>query len=222
MGGVAGHHRAAAREGADAPIELVSVAGYPVDVGDRDTDLVGDDLGEAGEMALALGADAGGEQHPAAALDLDSGALMGADAGAFDIEHHPDAHPPSLGAQLRLLLGDERTIADRIQGLVEHRAVIAAVVMQRREILVDDVVVVGERVGRDEVALANLGTVEPKLTRRDVQQPLDNEHPVLTPGAAIGRDDRKSGEDRGEPAFIGGHNVGPSKVHWLLSGTVSP
>jgi hypothetical protein len=58
-------------------MELVGVAGHHVDVGDRDADLVGDDLGEASEMALTLGADAGCEQHAAAALDLDSGALIG-------------------------------------------------------------------------------------------------------------------------------------------------
>ena len=57
--GVAGHHRAAAGKGAGAPIELIGIAGDDVDVGDVDADLVGGDLGEHGEMALALGADAG-------------------------------------------------------------------------------------------------------------------------------------------------------------------
>ena len=80
--------------------------------------------------------------------------------------------------------------------------------MKRREILVDDVVVVGEGIGRDEVASADLGAVEPKLARGDVQQPLDDEHPVLTSGTAIGRDDRERSEDRSEPAVIGGHDVG--------------
>src|SRR6516162_7200031 len=80
--------------------------------------------------------------------------------------------------------------------------------MKRREILVDDVVVVGEGIGRDEVASADLGAVEPKLARGDVQQPLDDEHPVLTSGTAIGRDDRERSEDRSEPAVIGWHDVG--------------
>src|SRR5262249_11155284 len=150
------YHCAAASEGADAPMELVGVAGHHVDVRDRDADLVGDDLGEAGEMALALGADAGCEHHPATTLDLDTGALIRTDAGPFDIAPHADAHPPSRGPQLRLVLGDERVIADRVECLVEDWSVIAAVVVQRREILVNDVVVVGKRVGRDEVAPANL------------------------------------------------------------------
>ena len=74
MDSVAGHHCGAAGEGADAPMELVGVAGHHVDVGDGDADLVSDDLGEAGEMALPLGADAGCEQQSAVILDLDSGA----------------------------------------------------------------------------------------------------------------------------------------------------
>jgi hypothetical protein len=107
-------------------------------------------------MALPLGADAGCEQQSAAILDLDSGALIGTNAGAFDIEHHTNAHPPSCAPELRLLLGNECLIANRVQRLVKNRAVIAAVVMQWREILVDDLVVVGERVGPDEVTPANL------------------------------------------------------------------
>jgi len=168
MGSIAGYHCGAAGEGAGAPMELVGVAGHHVDVGDRNADLVSDDLSKAGEMALALGADAGGEQHPAAALDLDSGAFIGADAGAFDIEHYADSHPPPRGPQLRLLLSDKFAIPDGVQSLVENRAVIAAIVVQRREILVDDLVVLGERVGRNEIAPADLGAVESKLARGDV------------------------------------------------------
>src|SRR6516165_332791 len=88
MGSIAGYHCGAAGEGAGAPMELVGVAGDHVDVGDRNADLVGDDLGEAGEMALTLGADAGCEQYPTTTLDLDSGALIGANAGALDIKDH--------------------------------------------------------------------------------------------------------------------------------------
>src|SRR5215470_17119233 len=104
-------------------MELVGVAGHHVDVGDRDADLVSDDLGEASEMALTLCADAGREQHPAAALDLDSGALIRANTGAFDVAYDADAHAPARSPQLRLLLSDERSIADRLQRLIENLAV---------------------------------------------------------------------------------------------------
>jgi len=69
---------------------------------------------------------------------------------------------------LRLLLSDKFAIPDGVQSLVENRAVIAAIVVQRREILVDDLVVLGERVGRNEIAPADLGAVESKLARGDV------------------------------------------------------
>ena len=71
-------------------------------------------------MALTLGADAGCKQHPATALDLDFGPLIGADAGAFDVTHDADAHAPSRRPQLRLLLGNEFAIADRLQCLLEN------------------------------------------------------------------------------------------------------
>ncbi len=57
--GVAGDHRAAARERARAPVELIGVAGDHIDVAHVDADLVGHDLGEAGVVPLALRADAG-------------------------------------------------------------------------------------------------------------------------------------------------------------------
>jgi hypothetical protein len=79
--------------------------------------------------------------------------------------------------------------------------------VQRREILVDDVVLVGERVGRDEVTPANLGTIDPKFARGEVEQSLDDEHRVLAASAAIRKDDRKRSEDRSEPAVIGGDDV---------------
>ncbi len=60
--GVAGDHRAAAGEGAGAPIELIGIAGDDVDIGDLDAELLGGDLGKHREMPLALGADAGGDR----------------------------------------------------------------------------------------------------------------------------------------------------------------
>src|SRR5215469_8553021 len=129
MRSVASHYCASASEGADAPMELVGVPGHHVDVRDRDADLVGDDLGEAGKMALTLGADAGCEHHPAATLDLDTGALVGTDAGACDKEHHTAAHPPTHGQLVELHLGDENLVADRVERLVENWYEIAAVVM---------------------------------------------------------------------------------------------
>ena len=60
--GVAGHDRSTAGKGAGAPVKLVGIPGDNVDIGHVNPDLVGDDLGEDGEMALPLGADPGGDE----------------------------------------------------------------------------------------------------------------------------------------------------------------
>ena len=106
------------------------------------------------------------------------------------------------GAQPRLLLGEEAAIADHVERLVEHGLVIAAVVFERREILIDQLVVVGECIGRNEIAPPDVGAVEFELVRGDVHEPLDHEHAVLAAGAAVGRHDRLVGEDSREGALV--------------------
>ncbi len=161
-----------------------------------DAELIGDDLGEHREMPLPLRADAGRDADLAVGLHLHFGALIRADAGAFDVTGDADADMAALRAQLRLLLGEEVAVADHLQRLVEDRLVIAAVVGERREVLIDDLVVVRESIGRDEVAPADFGPVDFEFVRRDVQEPLDDEDAVLPAGAAVRRDDRLVGEDR--------------------------
>ena len=119
--GVARHHGAAAREGAGAPVELVGVAGDHVDVAHVDADLVGRDLGEAGEVPLALGADAGGDADLAARLHLHLRALVGPDAGALDIAGDADADVAALRLQARLLVREEILVADQLQRPLQDR-----------------------------------------------------------------------------------------------------
>ena len=111
------------------------------------------------------------------------------------------------GAQPWLLLLDEFLVADRFQRLVEHRLVIAAVIFELRKILVDDPVLVGERIGRNQVAPPDFRRVDAELMGGEIEQPLDHEHAVLAAGAAIGRHDRQIGEDGGEGRVIGRHHV---------------
>ena len=110
------HHRTAARKGAGAPVELVGIAGDDIDIANVDADLVGRDLGEAGEMPLPLGADSGGDADLAARLHLHLGALIGADAGALHIAGHADADAAALRREPRLLVPEEVVIADEFQG----------------------------------------------------------------------------------------------------------
>ena len=67
---IAGDDRAAARECARAPIELVGVAGDDLDIAYVYADLIGDDLREGRVVALTLRADAGYDAHFAARLHL--------------------------------------------------------------------------------------------------------------------------------------------------------
>jgi len=87
-------------------------------------------------------------------------------------------------------LRKETVIADQVEGFIEDRLVIAAVVFQRCEVLVDDLVVVGERIGRDEMRRLISARSSPSCARGDVQQPLDDENAMLAPGASVRRDDR--------------------------------
>ena len=98
---------AATSRGAGAPVELVGIAGHHIDVRHLDADFIGDDLRKAREMALPLGADAGRDAHLAVGLNLDPGALVGADAGAFHVGRDADAETAALRPRPRLLHLDE-------------------------------------------------------------------------------------------------------------------
>ena len=83
MAGAAGHHRAPAREGAGTPVELPGIAGAHLHRRRFHPQHLGDDLREAGEVPLALGAHSGGEPDRAARLDGDAGSFIWPDAGSL-------------------------------------------------------------------------------------------------------------------------------------------
>ncbi len=93
-------------------MEEIRVPGGHLDVADGHAQMLGHDLGETGEVALPLGADAGGYADLAGGLDLHPGALIGTDAGAFDVYDHADADLPALSPQLRLDLRHEVVVVD--------------------------------------------------------------------------------------------------------------
>src|SRR5580704_13926280 len=71
---------------------------------------------------------------------------------------------------------------------------LAKVVRKRREVLVDDLVIVGERIGRNEIAPANFSMVDAKIAGREIKQPLHDKDAMLAPRAPIWGDDRLIGE----------------------------
>ena len=175
-------------------MELVGVARHQADGRWIDAQLFGHHLHERGEMPLSLGAHAGGHIDLARAFHLHPGALVRPDACAFHISDHADAHMTALGPVFGLLFLDEFLILDELQGLVQHRLVVAAVIAQRCKILIDDLVVVGEFVGRDEVDAADFRDAHPQLLCGNVQQAFHHENAVLATGAAVGRHDHLVGE----------------------------
>ncbi len=78
----------------------------------------------------------------------------------------------TLSAKTRLFLFQELIVADHGLCLLQHWQVVPAVVDQGHKGLVNDLVVVGEYVGRQEISLPNLNPVYAQLFSRDVHQPL--------------------------------------------------
>src|ERR1700691_2175704 len=162
-------------------------------------------------MPLPLRAYSGRYADFAVVLDLHLGAFVRPDAGALDVTNDADTDMAALCAQPRLLFSEEMMVADHFQRLVEDLLVIAAVIGERREILIDDLVVVGKRFGRNEIAPPDLGAVDIEFTRGNVEKPLNDEDTVLTAGAAVRRDNRFVGEDRTEGAVVIRDDVRPEQ-----------
>ena len=205
--GIAGYNGAAARKSAGAPVKLIGIAGDDIDIAHLDAELIGDDLGEAGEMSLPLCADAGRHVHLAIGLHLDLGAFVWSDARTLDIAGDTNAHVPTFCAQARLFFIEKFPIADHIKRFIEDRLVIAAIVGERRKILIDDLVIVRKCIRRDQVAPPDFGTVQLQFLRGDIKQPFHDEYAVLAAGASIGRHDRLIGEDCREGAVVVRHHI---------------
>ncbi len=103
--GFAAHRHAARRPGAAAIGSGGAVAGDDVDIVHADSELVADDLGDAGQRPLPLVGNTGHHADDAGRFQLDGAAVLGGDAGArravidraegggLDEGRHPDAAP---------------------------------------------------------------------------------------------------------------------------------
>src|SRR5687767_6594896 len=149
-------------------------------------------------MSLPLSPDAGGNQHPAVGLDAHASPLVRPDAGPLDVGNDPEPDVFPLGTKARLFFLYKTIVANELDRLFQRRLIVSRVIDQRLEVLEDDFVVVGEIAGADEVSAPDLDAIDAHFARRDVEQALDDEHPVLTPRAAHRCDDGLVGEDGGE------------------------
>ena len=117
---VAAHDRGARGEGAHGVAEPAGVAGDDLDVLERHAQLVGGDLRERREVALALGGEPGRDLHLAGGLDHDVRALVRADAGALDVAGQADADL-AAGGPGRRRLGQRVVPADQLHQLLAAR-----------------------------------------------------------------------------------------------------
>ena len=205
--GVARDDCAARGKGARAPVEFGGVAGDETNVIDVGAKLLGDHLRKGGEMALPLGTDSGSDANTSARLDCDARAFVWSDASAFDIRYNAETDMLAFGAQTGLFFLQKVVVVDELDGFIERGFVVAAVVGEGRKILVDNFVIIGKFVGRNEVAAADFDAVDTQLFGRDVEHSFHDEDAMLTARAAVGCDDGFVGEDGFEFAVIVRHVV---------------
>ncbi len=203
---VARYHGRAACERPGAPSEGRGVAGGDRDVAHVHAQGVSDDLREHREVPLALRAHACCRKHLARRLDRDPASFVWTDAGSFDVERETQAQGAACLARFGLSLWPTGVVNHR-EGLAQHGRVVAAVVDERRVVLVDQAGVVGKLVGLYQVAPAHLGAVEPKLPRHPVHQPLHDEDTVGPACPTVGAHLGLVGEHRLELAAVGGDLV---------------
>ena len=204
---VARHHGPARGKGSRAPVKFAGVARHDADVLNRRAQLLGHDLCKRGVVPLPLRADAHGHRNAPARLHRHLRALVGPNARALDVGHHADADVLALLAQPRLLGFDEIVVVDEVERFVQRGLVVARIVAQGGKVLVDDFVVVGKGVRRDEIFAADVDAVDLQLLRGQIEQPLHDKDAVLPPRAAVGGDDGFVGEDGAKFAVVVGHAI---------------
>ncbi len=162
---------------AEAVRRRVGVALLDLDVGDREAELLGDDLGERRLVPLALALDAepgddlAGRMHPDLArvehLDAQDVEIVRR-PGSHDLGEAADADAHELAALTLLrLLPAEPGVVDHVHGLLEGGRVVPRVVRPAGRRLVR------ELVGLDEVLHPELRGVLADLVGQDVDHPLD-------------------------------------------------
>jgi len=109
-------------------------------------------------------------------------------AAGLDIRAEPDAAQLAVAGRRRFTLGEARPVRCG-QRLFQAALRIAAVIFDHDRRLI------GIRLLGDHVAAADLGFVDAQIARGDVDQPLQHEGRLRPPGAAIGIDRYRVGED---------------------------
>ena len=192
---------------------VVRVAVHDLHVVDTDAKLVGHDLREGRFLPLAVRRRADEHVHLAGRVHPDDRAfpqtslepdrarhLRRAETADLDVGRDADADVAALRARRRLLPA-EVLVADVRQRLVEHRLVIAAVVLEAR----DHIVAVVER--RNQIAPPDFSRVHTDLVREQIEEALEHERGFGTSGPAVRLDRRRVRVDAVDILLQGRHLV---------------
>ena len=142
-------------------------------------------------MALPMRVAAGENRHRPGRVNAHLGGFVQAGAGAdgagdirrrqaagLDIAAYADAAKPTARLGFSLARSETGVVCHR-QRLVQHCGVVAAIVLQRHRRLIR------KCVGGDEIAAAQLRTVDAHFARRQIDQPFDYEGRLRPPGTAL-------------------------------------
>ena len=190
--------------GAAAACHLVGVAVTHLDHVEVDAGHVGGYLGECRVMALPVVRRAGEHQRRPVVADLHGAELRGAHR-VRDLHIRAPAQPEQLGRAVRtppLLLGPQAGVVGSLHDGVEGLGVLAGIHVGAGRCLER------ERLGRDEVAAAQLAGVHPDLGCEQIHHPLDRQRGLGAPGAAVRAHRRGVRGDR-----VGGHRHVRNVVH---------
>ena len=187
MGGRARRYRKAAVRCADAQRGSRRVPGRHRDVFDVAAKLFGDDLGQHRLGALTDGRAAGIDMHLARGADTHGNLLEGAPSGALHEVAEADTDIPAL-RQSGLLARRKIFPACPFDAVLLALRVIAGIEHHREPAPGLERSGVGHGLGRDQIAAAHFGTVQPHFARHPVHQALDGEGGLGMPGAAHRRD----------------------------------
>ena len=204
---VARGHQCSTGVRARAPVEAARIARHHRHVTNVTTELGGDDLREAGVVALALTGQPRDGQHAATRLDPHVGALVRPDAGALDVRSEPDAEVAMVCSRRRLPVAKAGQV-DHLLGHGEPGWVVATVVLCRPAVLESQSNVPWKIVRLQEIAPPHFVRLERQLAGDPIDQALHDEARVGPTGASVRTDARRVGVDHGELGAIVRHLVG--------------
>ena len=178
---------------------------------ERHAELGGADLGQRRLVRLALRRHADGDEHGAVGIDPHVGALERSNAGALEVRRESDADGTRAAAPAVALAAPALVVGQR-QRAVEGGDVIGRVVRDRDAVAIRVAGLVGHRLLADQVAAAQVCSVQAEPPRRAVEEAVEDERRLGASSAAVRAHERLVGDDVDALAGEVRDTVGPREV----------